>query len=122
MKSSREQVHYALCRLGQIGEEKRTELRKKFTTEVEPPTLAEVIRKIKSGKFKLASHIDADRPLSSHHTVRNLFDLDLNNKVDHKGLADALKELEIQELRLRDKLMLGDCAEALKVLEDFSKS
>ena len=119
---SREQINYALRRLSQITDAKRTKVRKKFTTPAKPPTVAEVIRKIKSGKLVLAPHVCVDRAVQSGDTLRNLFDLDLYSKVEHKGLSEALVEIDAEEVRLRDKLMLGDCAEALKLLEDYSKS
>lgn len=116
---NQQQAKYTIARIDQLEARKLEELRKACTTPAKRLSSHERADLIRKGKVKLR----ADCTDINYHTdVVNAFDFSKHEwserlSDDHEARAAAVKA---QASRVRDEVMLGDNAEALKLLREFA--
>lgn len=109
------QTTYIKKRIEEINKQKESAIRNKYLWVKPTLHLEEKIKLIQAGKFQI-------RPNSSN-TANLDWALVFNHDEDPyvKERAEAFNRLNAERTQLMDNLILGDVAEALSMLESFSK-
>lgn len=114
------QINYAVTRLDEITRDKTAALEEKFSTPAKILTVADLVKGIKNGSVKPRTEY-LTNDVHRHSYVSSVFDLSgLEPKFDGKGYAKAVKPLQDEYTKIKDKLVLGDASEALKLIEAFA--
>lgn len=115
------QKTYAMNRVNEIAGQRRVKSQNKHTTKTKYLALDKRLSLIRTGKVKLNAKCNAG---TNNPSITVAFDF---SKYENKGSIDwdkVSKEMEpIEEecLRIKDQIMLGDEAEALKMIIKFEK-
>lgn len=111
---------YALKRVRDICRDKESAIKEKYPKTNKRLTNKEKVALIKSGKATLKKDIDyAPYRLE----INDIFEWPVNNKIE-KTLAQMNKEissLNKHAIKVKDEIMLGDNARALKLIREFEK-
>lgn len=109
---------YALKRIDELKKEKESEARKKFTVESRYISLEEKYKLVKSGKVKLL-------PLSQFKNYTDFVDAYDFSAYENEGYLKeeyktVMEKVTSMSTKAKDQIMLGDCGEALKLIQELS--
>lgn len=109
------QTTYVKKRIEEINKQKEASIRQKYLWVKPTISLEEKIKLIQNGKFEIRPHSNATTNLDWALIFTSTEDPYVKER------AEALNRLNAERTQLMDNLILGDVAEALSMLESFSK-
>ena len=115
------QKRYAIDRVNQIVRDKEKSLREKFTTKKVELSRQEKVTKIRKGQVKIFSDKNITYNKCSFY-LTDVFDFSPFEKqggVDKKKYDDTMSPVRKKAQEVKDKIMLGDADEALKMIEQL---
>ncbi len=117
---NQQQVKYTIDRINSIERQRTEALRLEYLVPAKFITDEDIIQLIKTGAVTFRSDIKRDR--HGYLQVTDIFDLSEHTWHQHQraGWEEAVAELKAQASRVRDEVMLGDNAEALRLLKEFA--
>lgn len=114
------QITYAVQRLDEIANTKLSALKTNFTTEVKPFTVADFIKEVKAGRIKVHPGYEGN-DVCRHNYISSIFHIpNRESKFDNKNYEKAAAPIRKEYASIKDKLILGDASDAIKLLEAFA--
>ncbi len=124
---TKSEQQYAIDRIAGLCRQKCYVIEKAMpVTRAKKITYGQALSRIKAGKIKLI-HRMKDRGLGWRDDFSDIFDVkdhhDYNgsDSYDEKACSKKCAPIHAEALRIKDQIMLGDSAEALKMIEAFAK-
>lgn len=117
------QKRYAIERVNDILKQKKNALRDKHTKERIELTSKEMISKIRYKHVALLPYSEIDFS-KYRYNLREIFDFTSFEKVGGLNTESYDKErnpIEKKAQEIKDKIMLGNAEEALKMIQEFEK-
>ena len=110
---------YAMDRVKQVTNQRAADLRKKFTKAPKEVTDEQRLLAIYEGDVLLKAKVSLDTTLREAYDFRRLRPKAIENTGD---LEIAMKLLNEKAAVLKDEIMLGDGAKAVKLLKEWCQS
>jgi hypothetical protein len=121
------QMNHALNRLSEISNEKAEAIKARLKGPARELTGKQFVTGVKNGSIKLRRDAASRLVVSDNHYrgtlnyLTEVFDLKAyTSSDDNKKVEAALKPLRAEMSVLKDKLILGDSSDALKLIEAFA--
>lgn len=115
------QITYAIQRVDTSLKSKISAVEEKYTVKKKALTVTDVYKAIKEGAVKVNKGYETTK-IDSYIDLDDVFDLSplgYRDVVDTKKSAPEIAKLKKEAESIKDKLILGDCQEALKLIESF---
>lgn len=115
---NKQEKDYAISRVNEILKEKITAVEEKYTTKCVHLDDEQRLEALRQGRFEIRAY-DKD----SYHGWPKFvtFHGERPAVVDKESISKEVSELKKKATKIKDELILGDCEEAIKLLNDFSK-